>query len=98
MKTSIEELPDHLKCYYNVKILSDGRFVGIYHLLYTHAIIRGQINDIFGYDDRWCYEPGKANAALEAWDGEGEPEGWHRHPTSGRRRPDGDTSKEYIHF
>lgn len=25
-----------------------------------------------------------------------EPAGWHRHPATGRRRPDGDPSKEYI--
>jgi len=25
-----------------------------------------------------------------------EPEGWYRNPTTGRRRPDGDKSKEYV--
>lgn len=25
-----------------------------------------------------------------------EPSGWFRHPPTGRRRPDGDPSKEYI--
>ena len=37
-----------------------------------------------------------AVVALALWDGTGEPEGWMRHPTSGRRRPDGDKTKEYI--
>jgi len=27
-----------------------------------------------------------------------EPEGWFRHPHSGRRRPGGDASKEYVEF
>jgi len=33
---------------------------------------------------------------MEAWDGEGEPTGWMRHPASGRRRPGGDETKEYV--
>jgi hypothetical protein len=41
--------------------------------------------------------PPAAVAALIAWDGKGEPEGWFRHPMSGRRRPDGDASREYTH-
>ncbi len=48
--------------------------------------------------DGWCYESiPQAMAALEDWqDPEGEPEGWFRNPTSGRRRPDGDAKKEYV--
>lgn len=43
------------------------------------------------YDDGWCYDSVEAAiAAAEAWDGEGEPAGWFRHPFSGRRRVDGD--------
>ncbi len=34
-------------------------------------------------------------AAL-GWDGEGEPEGWYRHPQSGRRRPDGTPASEVL--
>jgi hypothetical protein len=36
--------------------------------------------------------------ALIEWDGEGEPSGWFRNPQTGRRRPDGDPEKEYIHW
>ena len=39
-----------------------------------------------------------AVATLETWDGVGEPTGWMRHPTTGRRRPDGDPSKEYVYL
>jgi|SRR5882724_8772351 len=49
------------------------------------------------YRDSWEYtvrEP--AIAAFVDWNGEGEPEGWYRHPSSGRRRPDGDPAKEFI--
>ena len=39
-----------------------------------------------------------AVAALKNWDypNQLEPKGWMRHPESGRRRPNGDVTKEYI--
>jgi len=33
---------------------------------------------------------------MESWMPDLEPEGWYRCPTDGRRRPDGDASKEYF--
>jgi hypothetical protein len=36
-----------------------------------------------------------------AWElvgGVGEPQGWHRHPNTGRRREDGDPTKETINW
>lgn len=50
------------------------------------------------FDDVWCYQAPQTELAWRAalgWDGEGEPEGWYRHPESGRRRPGGDAAKEY---
>jgi hypothetical protein len=53
--------------------------------MFTQAIITDI--DAWGYNDRWCYHSHLAAAqALEGWDGDGEPEGWHRHPKTGRRR------------
>ena len=34
--------------------------------------------------------------AATEWDGDGEPMGWHRHPSTGRRRPEGDPEMEYV--
>lgn len=51
------------------------------------------------FDDTWIYDVEQADAGWRAaigWDGEGEPEGWYRHPQSGRRRPDGDPAKEFV--
>ena len=57
----------------------------------------GRIGDYSGYDDRWCYHTlYDAAEALLTWDGTGEPGGWHRHPDSGRRRPEGNAELEYI--
>lgn len=79
--------------YRDVRPLGDGRYAAISPLMFTHAIIVGRIGDL-GYDDRWCYhDHASALAALDAWNGVGEPEGWHRHPASGRRR---NGEEEYV--
>lgn len=78
-----------------VRRLDDTRFVAVTPFMYTHAIIIGWIGDTTGYEDRWCYhDAGTAIAAASAWDGVGEPEGWHRHPSSGRRRDE--SGREWI--
>ncbi len=47
--------------------------------------------------NNWCYETEEAaTAALEKTEEGAEPEGWFRHLETGRRRPDGDSEKEYI--
>lgn len=77
--------------------LGDGRYSAILPLLFTHAIIVGRIGDRSTYDDRWCYRDREsAEKAHLEWDGIGEPEGWHRHPLTGRRRDAGDPLLEYI--
>ncbi len=80
-----------------VRRLDDRRYVGILPLLFTHAVIWGYTDDAWGYEDRWCYHSAReAIAAASRWDGTGEPEGWHRHPRTGRRRENGDPSTEYV--
>lgn len=83
-------------CMAEVKSIGNGLYAGIKPLLFHWTLIVGEIGDTCGYTDRWCYaDQGKAVAAFGAWDGAGEPEGWHRHPLSSRRRPDGDAAREY---
>lgn len=50
------------------------------------------------YDDAWDYPTEKlALAAMEVWDGHGDPpDGWTRNLNSNRRRPGGDPAREYI--
>ena len=90
--------------YLNPVELSDGRIACIMPLLYTAAIIvmREEHIDI-GYDDRWCYHGIlAAQNALTRWQQTTplavEPDGWHRHPLSGRRRTNGDPLLELIEF
>ena len=72
--------------YLDIKPLDRARWAGIQPKMYTHAIVKGRIGDVTGIDDVWCYPNYRAaKAALDPWDGTGEPIGWHRHPPSGRR-------------
>lgn len=80
-----------------VKDLGDGRYAAAKPLLFHWTLVIGQIGDRFCYDDRYCYATAdQAIRALTEWDGNGEPTDWHRHPHTGRRRPDGDAAREYI--
>lgn len=80
-----------------VRRLDDRRYIAVIPFIYTHAIVWGWIDEPMEYADRWCYHvPLVAVAAATVWDGEGEPEGWHRHPRSGRRRENGDPATEEI--
>lgn len=83
--------------YREVRPLPGGRWAAVWPLMYTHALVVGTIGDMLGCDDRWCYGSyADAKAALDAWDGIGEPNGWHRHPASGRRRIAADPATEYV--
>ncbi|EPX77970.1 hypothetical protein [Salipiger mucosus] len=86
--------------YSEIRDLEDGRFACLLDLMFTTAIIVGRIGDTSGYDDRWCYKTYEmAKDALTAWDGVGEPDGWHRHPLTGRRREFddlGELTREYV--
>jgi hypothetical protein len=77
------------KMYRAMGQLPDGRYCGIHRLLY-HWTLHVDVHEM-GYEERYCYETFEgAMMALMNWDGKGDPEGWHRHPTTGRRRaPDG---------
>lgn len=84
--------------YLDAKVSDDGKqVIAILRLIHTTAVVT--ITGEFGYEDRWCfYNYFGALRALTKWDGrEGtEPEGWHRHPRSGRRRPGGNEALEYV--
>lgn len=83
------------------RLLEDGRGVFLLPMIgggVRVCIGRGSVE----FDDVWCYpadQDGCVDAgwrAALAWNGQGEPEGWYRHPESGRRRPGGDAGKEFV--
>lgn len=53
-----------------------------------------RIIEFFGYSPEDSSPA--AVAALEDWDGTGEPTGWIREPNTGRRRPDATPTSEYV--
>lgn len=60
------------------KRLGIGLYAAIKPLMFHWTMIVGQIGDLDGYEDRWCYaNRAKAEAGLRAWDGAGDPVGWH---------------------
>jgi hypothetical protein len=77
---------------------NSGGEVCVYPLLFGAARLTfGRDPECIGYDDCWDYSDRVAAiSAMQRWDGVGEPEGWMRHPSSGRRRPDGDPSREFV--
>lgn len=81
------------------RLLGDGRAVYLMQWSYGGVTVAiGTAGDQV-FDDQWNYQFEQASAGWRAalgWDGEGEPEGWYRHPHSGRRRPDGDPAKEFV--
>ena len=80
-----------------VKEIKDGMYVAIKPLLFHWTMIIGEIGNDFGYFDRWCYASQTlAEKAFSEWNGEGEPTGWHRHPSTGRRRENGNPELEYY--
>lgn len=82
-----------------VRLLGDGTYLAVRRLLFHYTLIYGVLGDQIGYEDRWCYPTAAAaSAGMWGWTSypEGEPAGWHRHPKSGRRRPDCDASREYV--
>lgn len=82
-----------LEGYLHVRELPEAGICGIMPMMFTHALIAGM--NRYGYEDRWCYRSeAAALAALDAWDGSGEPAGWHRHPDTGRRVDD--DGRQYV--
>ncbi len=84
--------------YGNILELPDGNLAATMNLAFTVAIVSG-IHEL-GYEDRWCYHNYyDAQDALEEWAEHPEmkePTGWHRHPSTGRRKREDGT--EYINF
>lgn len=81
--------------YLHIRKMPDGEYAALYKFMFTWAIIHEL--DYAGYGNRWCYHSyDDALKAFNAWDGTGEPTGWHRHPGSGRRRDQ--QGNEYVNW
>lgn len=84
-----------------IKDLEDGTYVIAKPLLFHWTLIYGTFDDTFTYMDRWCYSD--REGAMRALDefpvhpaSDYEPDGWHRHPSSGQRREKANPETEGI--
>lgn len=85
---------DHLYA----RVLADGRMLHLLPWRVGGVQVSVGLGDGY-YTDTWIFDCEQAEAGWRAalgWDGQGEPDGWYRHPQSGRRRPDGDPAREYV--
>ncbi len=70
--------------YIDVNMLPDGSQAAVMKFMFDWAIV-SEFDDWGCYKDRWCFHSFQdAKMALDNWDGQGEPEGWYRHPASNR--------------
>jgi hypothetical protein len=73
--------------YYRIKPLPGGLWLGLQQMIFTTGlfVIEGELS----WRLRFCYERrADAEAALEAWDGQGDPPGpWIKEKGSGRLNP-----------
>ncbi|BAO90657.1 hypothetical protein [Caballeronia cordobensis] len=78
------------------KVLDDGRIAALQTInTWLIALAVGIYGH--GHEDAYYYRSrDDAKRALDDWTSKGEPQGWIRHPQSGRRREDGDPAREYI--
>lgn len=81
------------------KDIGDGLCVSSHPLLFHWTVRVSEIGNRDTYLDRWCFATRElAETAVRNWVYGIEPTGWHRHPATGRRRPDGDPTREYVNF
>jgi hypothetical protein len=81
------DLPEAVRgLYFALRLLPDGRIIGIHRLLFHWALHIDVHED--GYEDRYCYDGlGDAIEGFLHWTGQGDPPGgWRQHPRTRRRR------------
>lgn len=80
--------------------LDDGNEVTVWQMIGPQwRLCLGEQGSMY-YDNAYCYrDKTVALRAAEQWTGHGDPlDGWHRQPSTGRRRENGDPAKEYKYW
>lgn len=84
--------------YLHERVLPDGRGVFLMQMLGSNLRIGiSPKGNRMTFAAEYCYHDHDAawRCAL-GWDGQDEPDGWYRHPMTGRRRPDGTVESEFV--
>lgn len=78
------------------RVFEDGRKLDLCRMLFNWRLCLGHTKTPWYNDDEWCYaNEATGIVAFLSWDLEGEPQGWIKHPDTGRYRPDGDPAREF---
>lgn len=73
----------------------NGRNAALLPFIFTFAIVTDITTE--GYRERYCYHDATdCRGALKDWNGEGHPEGWHRHMSP--RKPDRRVHKGVMYW
>lgn len=80
------------------RVLADGRILEVWRYIFNHRLtIADPQHGGMYFADQWCYHDlPTAERAFNEWDGDGEPAGWMKHPTTGRYMPNGDPARETV--
>lgn len=87
----------------HARALGQGDYTLAKPLMFHWTVIHGEVGDMTGYWDRWCFATeALALEAVAAWPmvtpAKYDPIGWHRHPSTGRRRDFGNPEFEHVEF
>ena len=80
--------------------LKDGTIIAVGPMAFGNGRLFMDVN-VNGYEDCYCFDSmDEATKSMNEYIPESgiEPQGWKRHPFSGRRRPNGDASKEWVNM
>lgn len=86
--------------YSSWRMLEDGTILAVGSMLFNNGRLFIDVNH-HGYDDCYCYDSVElAHQSMMSFDEhkDAEPEGWKRHPSTGRRREGGDKKKQVVRF
>lgn len=84
--------------YTDWRVLPEGSIMAVGPMAFGNGRLFLEVNSS-GYEDCYCYDSlALAQKSMNEFDPQSgvEPQGWKRHPFSGRRRTNGDASTEYI--
>lgn len=77
--------PSTSEHYVSLYRMPDGQLAGVHRLMF-HWTAHIGVSEL-GYEDRYCFATREmADKAMTEWSGEGDPDYWHKHPRTGRRR------------
>lgn len=86
--------------YTDSRELPDGTILAVGPMAFGNGRLYVEITR-YGYEDCYCYDSlEQATQSMHNFnpDTDIEPQGWKRHPTSGRRRLNGDPTTEYVNL